>query len=826
MSFIEGEADHLIAVDERGNVREFRHRLGPPLEGPSESVQRDRLEKTRDREPVAGAPDSAGRIPFMHQFSKNGRTLACVKHLRVERDQQSSSAPGGDEQLRTCVELNRFTRELRNRIDITVSDAEHCTPILSKNGKSLLAPTIHRNHGDGPVGDPRLQGIWVLPEVDFWEDEQNLRMLRGESAFWDTSGEMAFVWDVDDVGRPRLSAYDTKSLGKSSKTDPKLQLTLRGGLESWRAQELKGRANGDRARDILIIQQSSKTRSFLVWNVETDTVTEEVTVPLNPLRPKLEERMSYPQTSARSNADLNQRALSKSASDLRAVQDAQPMFCTTEDGIWIGIVDGESGSGSLCCIRTGTAVWDFHASELKITGRRPTFEQVAFDAANRLLIFAGNKILVFSPPFLSTFRSPQNSAGDGIRHLDIGMSSSERLELPAGYSCLPSKALMSACEKNASAEKDFFGFPLRMEENEQLVDATLSVDRDLLALLVEKPDGSSFTRTCITRGNASLNTARFPDLEFPQVIESSGDVFSPQRIFIFRDNQGNEQLVLLSVGRNPMSMWSDLDDGPGELKELQMDLCLHISRSNDLQTLALLGENEVRILDLQTRKTINTVPYSTNFSQTIEIMEESMRWQDAETRGLQSVTDRRIADDGTAVLLAWDTRNAKSIVVTHDMKQDECGRLIDNADQMLSQYCQLSPNGECTLFVDIENFSKGTAAIGFFNQQSKINLSLTRPINATLMHIEQETAHSIHVERRLCRDMEESDFPGLCSNISYGLSADQTQLIVQLLSVNRSSGSVLPNRFKIFTVNAIAECAGNYEINFRRESSVNEYIDE
>ena len=93
-------------------------------------------------------------------------------------------------------------------------------------------------------------------------------------------------------------------------------------------------------------------------------------------------------------------------------------------------------------------------------------------------------------------------------------------------------------------------------------------------------------------------------------------------------------------------------------------------------------------------------------------------------------------------------------------------------------------------------------------------------------HAEQDVIRSIYVDESLPRDLEESELPQIFSRVAYGLSDNRTHLIVQTRETHRGSSSqtVLRNRIKVFNVFAIAQYVANNDPSFRRETSIEEYI--
>ena len=652
---------------------------------------------------------------MMHQFSANGNVLITVRHKR------------GTDSTDTVVNAFDFEDDSCRQSTVTLKNAPTCVPVLSGNGKSLLmlcppkqssAEEIRTNE------DGHCSGIWLVPKLRFENPHQTTVPVPGDRALWGKLGEYLLVWSTKNA-ELKLSIYKTKHLRHTHfrYPDPVYERTLRQrqDLSAWKARMMDNRDDDSRL-DVLLCETGEDWRIFSVWDVAKNVIAKEVKVILSPGKPvttgmtePLTKRWTLRKRSRRPPTPENDFIVS-------VLLDVFPEFCGSIDREWFAAVSWNHQTAGLASARMGVTAWisTFTEGLLKRPIAMPS--EVRFDPVGRHLMLFGEEVIqTFAPPLLEEhFETSRfmEELDQRLTHLD---DTDDIKKLMEAYRCLPSKALARAWEIGASSRKKrlaWFRSKKEAYKGEEIVDAALSPNEQLLALIMRDFRGTFSVRVHGT-GNCELKgDINGEQLQFPP--SARGDVLCPERVFLFKDEDDCDAMAFFSTGKDPVALFCRVDSQVQDAVRLGMSACLMISKGTGLSDVVLLSDDAVCTVSLKERKIVRWTTYQANIAELFEDVKGSLKWRQTQERA--SRADCWISVDGEAVLLAWDVRNKRSIVVTPATRQEECRRNIQASAKSLSEFCSLSPTGASTAFLDLDDLSQGRLTIGIFSETGKHKL--------------------------------------------------------------------------------------------------------
>ena len=714
MSFLEGYSNRLIVVDKEGNLSDFEISLG--------NEQRYVIYPLQNQLALKGPEHQVCHAEaLMHQFSGTGDVLASVY---CKPDTHHPSAKN------TVIGIYNFRTNPVKKITMTFRIATACVPLLSKNGNSLLVlfPAHQKTRSISNLASHRgISGVRVIPQLDFTSHEQSDVKIPGDRAFWGLDGEYLLGWDLNN-SMPRLSVYETESLSSNQNKGviPLCQKTLRPGLTYWKALMLRA-SSPNSHHEVLIYEMSAERRVFTLWDIEQDTVTREVKMVLSP--GGTADKMHFALNKSASLRPRTRRP--PTAEDLfifSALDDVFPDFCASADGNWIGAVSWIDQTVGMSSVRWGVTSWSTIFANDLLAPPLMMANEVQFDAAeHHLLVFGEELIQAFAPSFLNE----KFAVGRHIKEFHQNLTSLNtepcRQSLLDAYQCLPSKALCKAWEIGASTHRvrlAWFRSRREVYKGQMVIDSALSSDNTLLALIVRGLRGTS----CVSMRDACCSDVEDDDvcanLRFPMHIAGRAEKFTPERIFLFQGQGGEQFVALFASGQDPIAVFYGVDDESIVVVNLGMTTCLKICKRKESNDVLLLDEDAVCILSLQKQRIIDRRPFKSNIRSLLQTVNASSKWRRPEYKTQKEPhSEQCISAEGDAILLAWDTENKRSIVITPAMRQVECEALIKEAEGSLSECCMLSASGDYTLFLDVDELSRGRITVGMFYERGNSTLA-------------------------------------------------------------------------------------------------------
>ena len=663
-----------------------------------------------------GSDKNLGNHPeaLMHQFSSDGDVLISTSH-----------ACGASELGDTVVKVFRIVN--RNWIDatITLKNASTCVPILSKNGKSLLLLCPPRRRSDNPSSSAegnRRSGIWLIPHLDPQSPTRTERQVPGDRASWGRMGEYLLVWSAQK-GVPKLEVYETKHFmpHRFREPYPMAERKLTHGLTNWMAQMFD--EPEDNTIKVMICESGEDKNIFSVWDIEQDALTKEVKMILSPGKSIAE---NLPPMVKKKTLRSRSRRPPSPENDFieRVLWSEFPDVCGAADKNWFGAVSWLYQTVNLSSASSGVTAWvsDFADELLQRPMSMPS--EVMFDPdGSHLLLFGEPVIQAFAPPFLDE----HFKVGHHIEELDQKLTSMDdeerRVRLLDTYRRLPSEALARAWEVGTSAKRRSLAWFRRRREvyrGESVIDAGLSPDNQLLALILRDFRGSLYASVRSAGLVASQRLDDRQELQFPIPIEGRGHGFSPERVFFFKNTDEEDCMAFVSTGEDPVAVFCSSSGEVEAVMRLGMTTCLKICKKEKASNVLLLDNDGVCFLSLPEKKIIDRVPYRTDIAGLMDDVQGALKWYAGQGLGRKEPPhDCGISADGNLVLLAWDVKNKRSIVVTPTMRQEECRRNIRASAKSLSEFCSLSPTGAFTAFLDVDDLRQGRLTIGVFSESSK-----------------------------------------------------------------------------------------------------------
>lgn len=572
------------------------------------------------------------------------------------------------------------------------------SPLLSPNGESLLMRNASIDTGLGPLEELHNHFVRVVPSLCF-EAESDFVYLKGDSATWGLKGEYLLAWN-SCTETSTLSVYRTDNI---SSRLPVAEICLGCGFVD-RSVLMLDKSGSEKKLKVLIceISQSEQWRAF-IWDVTNKTVTSEVSLMMPYSIPTRRARNNklWEEPGGRSEARLFEDRVRLLEAAVR------PLFCVSSDASWIGVYSCKQRSCTIVSMRTGVAEWQFIVQKKKLQNHAAQHGTATFDPSGRNMVVRCPTTIVACP--VSRQSAPFPVALSISTSQREGMKSAESA-MTAFFGDLPSEALVDKI-----ATRTLSGFEINKNIAQrilgEIIDASVTVDGGMTAALASGRRGFSVV---VNQDNPDENIH----------LELMHKRFFPRWLFVRHslDSRDNETVVAISPGPVPIAAFCDVWRQSSKSVQLGMTKCHRVSQSDDQRHLILLDDAAVAIFDLVSQKTVKQIKYKLEFGKILKLVQQnSTKWHRCKLDHGSIDTERRISDDGKAVLLAWDTKNRRSIVVSPSTHQNQCEDLISQAETCLSDFCLLSQNGSWTAFIDVEELAMGNITVGVFNEQGIIS---------------------------------------------------------------------------------------------------------
>lgn len=688
LSFCDGRNDALTAVSNKGRLLQFtfvsdEHRAG-----------REKQEACVTGE--WSLPKAGNEFDFSSwviQFSEDGRTL-------LFHSQKSLS-----------IRIIRLKGDQRTGLLSLPPATAFGIPVLSPNGESFL----DCNCADSLLSLENFRNciVRVLPGFDFDQQTKTKEVsIEGDRAAWGRKGEYLLVWNSFSES-PNLSVYKTMNL-KPFGSDPLIACKpLELGFATTTAFMLESDTHEHAKVLICDISKAWKLRS-LIWDIIDDVVVKEVgfDMPLLSLSPE----MDLPEAS-RTESILQDPAIALFDKYMKHVKEVVfPQFCLSRDEACLGIYAQKrlSCSCAIASMKTGAIQWTCSLPDMQSIDQLLTGSQASFDPCGKHFVVHCPRIIVSCP--LSSLTVDRSADRDKVQ---------EAGQVRLDNSTLPGRAVSESALAELSSEAAVCAV-VQYAISEISVDVQPIEDRMVAARFLDasvttgKYKSVLLARDC-NKEIVMVNEVFSPDFgQFPLNLED----FYPRRVFIYQ-RASEETIVVLSTDPSPKAVFCDMTPQeskvvPSELSpivQLDMTNCHRVSQTQDSSQLVLLGDKSVVIFDFEEQQTVDSIPYEIDFGSILRLVQESTKWNRWQFPYGSKDTERRMSDDGQAVLLAWDTKNQRSIVVTPLTQQIECENNIKLAEGCLSDFCALSRNANYTTFIDVEDLAIGRVTVGVFNER-------------------------------------------------------------------------------------------------------------
>ena len=726
ITFARGRHDVIRALDVQGHLREFR--IGADLPGVSsnaaDSPPMSSIEIGNDID-VRFTLEAGRRHAKMNRFSESGNTLLCA---------------AWNTETKNRVHVFRIHSSGVTRFDPEIESSDFSIALLSANGTSLIVCCIDRDtFEEGAVEDEWMLSkkcqLYVWPKIDFDTSGTGGYKIEGLYASWGLDGEYLIVYTPAEDGEMNkrtigfeITVYKTTKIRRNGLRSCLGKIRLESELNDIRAQVIRPRAQDEHLCVLVYAISTSGRRRLLLWDVTDNEVLREVAVEM-PLSENIDiDQWRFRGVPSSEIFECGCYATSPETYFCRIMEDQYPKFDISPDGFWASVYSCKEQSFALVSMRSETTAWNFALP--KEWGMHPfqMWNQMRFDPSGKhFLVFGDSAILACAPSFLPenslksetwTWERPKASRAWQNQDNPLAMlqfNDKTRKTASDVFYGLSSEALADILSANTAIEMQGIE-PLesilrRYPGSRHVVDAMLSADGRYLAFILNVKGRGNVVHSCdLAKVFDQSNEGPAPPYSMPD------KEFAPARVLLYENAvRPMDAMVLMPRGYKPVVVFCNIETLATTKMELPLQKCMRISQAADRRTLLILDTHSVCVFDLPQREVLRTIEYAADVSKLIRLAGKSRKWRRAKNTYRDKNAERRISDDGEAVLLAWDAKNDKGVIVTPEMDQSTCEAAIEASENTLSDFCVLARNGKHVTYIDCEGFSNSDVKIGIYS---------------------------------------------------------------------------------------------------------------
>ena len=732
ITFVHGRHDAIRALDVQGRLFEFRIGADLPGDSSTTTVFPTKSSIVIERNLDLGFAIEHGRRPVkMNHFSDTGNTLLCAAWRTKGTNR---------------VHVFRFHSTRMTRFDPQFeSSSDFSCVLLSPNGTGLIVCCIDRDiFEEGAVEVEEMLSkkghIYVWPKIDFDTSGTEGYSIEGLYASWGLDGEYLIVYSPaeDNTMYKRtngleIAMYKTSKIRRSGLRSCLGKIRLESELNDIRAQVIRPQGPNANLCVLVYAINTSGKRRLLLWDVTENEVLREVAVEM-PLSGTIDiDQWRFQGITASRLFECGCCATSPETYLCRTMEDLYPKFGISPDGFWAGVYSCQRQSFALVSMRSETTAWNFALPSEWEMHPLQMWNQMRFDPAGKhFLVFGDSVILACAPSFLPVnslksetwtwTRSKASRAWHNKDNLMTMLQYNDQTRKTASdvFQCLSSEALADILSVSMPIEiqgiEPLEAILRNYPGDRRVVDAVLSADGRYLAFILNVDGRNNVVHSC------DLAKSIDQPNEGPTAPYSMPDKgFDPSRVILYENTLSPmDAMILFSVGYKPIVVFCNIET----LATTKMDLttldppiqkCMRVSQAADRRTLLILDTHSVSVFDLPQRKVLRTIEYAADVGKLIRLVGKSRKWPRAKYSYRDKNAERRISDGGETVLLAWDAKNDRSVIVTPEMDQSTCEAAIAASDNTLSDFCVLARNGQHVTFIDCEGLSNNEVKIGIFS---------------------------------------------------------------------------------------------------------------
>jgi len=589
------------------------------------------------------------------------------------------------------------------------------------NGKSVLAVLYPSPDAFDSISNEerrRETKVLVWPEQSTFSPSRPTEF-QADRALWGRNGEYFMVWKSFS-GNPELLVYRTEDLLKEG-FEPSAHCiwnkTFAKGHSRLDAQMLdRSQTEGGRVKIMVYGNPTSSTGKVAIWDIEADELVNEIG--FNFEREILAEDRSIGGTD-RTITPVTPTTTKDIESTM--ADDWNPTLCVSRNERWIAKLDWNLRCCVVCSLKSGAPIWKFKLPDFWAGDGGTSPPSITFDPQDRYLLLSSDKgHLAFAPLFLN---------------LDSQIEKSRKENFPEGW------WTTSHLHDHEALFKDLESLPSRAMS--QAIPLRLTRKRNWFAS--ETPDGSGEVksiRDCVYLKHSksfvciaeSVNDEvgiflfkPFSKLYKRHRLRLAEDVEgSPRRIFAKDQGDGNDSIVICAGDSKVIALRGHICEGGADNEafglyvERQENIgsCHSVSQSADKTKLLFVCDSSVRVVDLSDLS-MSEVEYKASLSTAFGIVYESMIWKSqSRSRWWQNRT-RRVSDDGRTILLGWDVKKGRSLVVGPETEEGSVEDIVKPAEERISDFCSLSSDGSVAVCIDVDQLLGGQISVSMFDHISK-----------------------------------------------------------------------------------------------------------
>jgi len=343
---------------------------------------------------------------------------------------------------------------------------------------------------------------------------------------------------------------------------------------------------------------------------------------------------------------------------------------------------------------------------------------ITFDPQNRYLLLSSNKTYFALAPFFLNLDSPMEKSTQLAFPEGLWKTSycQEYEALFRALTLLPSRAMSQAVPLRLTRRRSWFALTSsdKPERVHSVRDCVYLEHSQSFVCIVE----SEKKEVGIFLFSRLVNLYKRQRLHLPYYGNDS-----PRRIFVY-DRDGEDSIVICCGEHNVTAILGQVvrDEtgnwGSRFSTEQQIGSCRIVSQSANKRELIIVSDISVKILDL-CALSMTEIQYRVSLHTAFKLVGELSRWKNHDMSGWWQNSTRRVSDDGRTVLLGWDIKRKRSLVLKPDMQQVSLNYDIQSTERCISEFCSLSSDGNVTIYVDIDQLSRGSITLSTFDETSK-----------------------------------------------------------------------------------------------------------
>jgi len=321
-----------------------------------------------------------------------------------------------------------------------------------------------------------------------------------------------------------------------------------------------------------------------------------------------------------------------------ALEDVRPKFCTSEDGELAAAVSWRSQATAASSALSGVTVWSSaFPADVVVDPFVPM--QAVFDPAGRnLAILSNAAVLCGALGFLNPDVEPSKTLSIP-EDLFLDESRTSGL-LRNAFRTLPRMALAHAMARRMrDGAADFGATELLEDEDIEVLHADVSISGLRTAFITAPCNNLKYNYPedyCPDLAACTLEAREDPRGVTYEGVEAV--VLPPEcmpgRLF-FRDLEACNRLVSLGIDSQPVATFWDLARNQARVAELEIEMCLSASQTEDLRHLVPLGRNCVCFLSPEEQRISKRIEYdadlflSVRFGKEVRklVAQAALRWR-------------------------------------------------------------------------------------------------------------------------------------------------------------------------------------------------------